>query len=176
MTATGGPPHLERLTYPRALVGASLGTTPPPGFAWLRERVRAGTGDADLERATAVVRSWSVLTGAGIRLDPLPRQEVGADVVQRVRVGPLLVTAPCVVVAVVDEPRRRGFAYGTVGAHPECGEESFVVEQDPDGAVSFTITSFSRPARWWSRLGAPVTRRVQRATVDRYLQQVARSS
>jgi uncharacterized protein (UPF0548 family) len=176
VTTLDPPEDLGRLTYPVEHLGASLGEVAPPGFAWLRDQVSAGHGAADLERATEVVRSWRVLTGAGIRLDPpLPTQRTGAEVVQRVRVGPLLLTAPCVVVAVLDEPRRRGFAYGTVAGHPECGEESFVVEQDDDGAVRFTITSFSRPGTWWSRLGAPVTRRVQRATVDRYLEQVAPS-
>ena len=35
---------------------------------------------------------------------------------------------PARVVYVVDEPARRGFAYGTLHGHPESGEEAFLVE------------------------------------------------
>ena len=58
----------------------------------------------------------------------------------------LAVSAPVRVVYVVDEPRRRGFAYGTLPGHPESGEEAFVVELQEDDEVTFTVTAFSRPA------------------------------
>ena len=47
---------------------------------------------------------------------------------------------------VTNQPDRQGFAYGTLPGHPECGEEAFIVEQHDDGAVTFAITAFSRPA------------------------------
>ncbi len=60
--------------------------------------------------------------------------------------GPVRITAPCRVVYTVNEPDRQGFACGTLPGHPECGEEAFLVERDDDGAVTFAITAFSRPA------------------------------
>jgi hypothetical protein len=54
--------------------------------------------------------------------------------------------APCRVVYVIDEPRRRGFAYGTLPGHPESGEEAFVLEQRDDGTIASNIIAFSRPA------------------------------
>jgi uncharacterized protein (UPF0548 family) len=63
----------------------------------------------------------------------------------------LRVAAPCRVIYVVDEPRRKGFAYGTLPGHPESGEEAFIVEQTEDGSVWLTIRAFSRPSgwQWW---------------------------
>jgi uncharacterized protein (UPF0548 family) len=65
------------------------------------------------------------------------------------RIGLVL---PCRVVHVVDEPRRRGFAYGTLPGHPEQGEESFMVRHEPDGSVVLRIAACSWPARPSGRL------------------------
>jgi len=79
------------------------------------------------------------------------------------------VQAPVRVVYVVDEPRRKGFAYGTLAGHPESGEESWVVDQTDDGSVWLTIRVFSRPASWKWRLVAPFLRRQQALYTKRYL-------
>ena len=79
---------------------------------------------------------------------------------------------PVRVVRVVDEPGRRGFAYGTLPGHPERGEESFVVQLADDGTVFFHLRAFSRPARWFTRLGDPVSRRAQTMIAERYLRSV----
>ena len=55
------------------------------------------------------------------------------------------VRAPCRVVYVVDEPDRRGFAYGTLPGHAESGEELFLVRYDPaTDEVYAEVTAFSR--------------------------------
>lgn len=89
--------------------------------------------------------------------------------------GPLRVLAPCRIVYVLEEPYRRGFAYGTLPGHPERGEESFVVTRSPDGEVRFTVTAFSRPADLLARLGAPVAGRIQRRVTRRYVEGLARN-
>jgi len=74
------------------------------------------------------------------------------------------------VVYVVDEPDRRGFAYGTLPGHAESGEELFLVRHDPATDDVFAVVrAFSRHATWWSRLGSPVTSLVQRVVTTRYL-------
>lgn len=98
----------------------------------------------------------------------------GAVVVLGMGVGPARLSAPCRVVDVVQEPCRRGFAYGTLLGHPEQGEERFVVEHEADGTVVLHICAFSRPATWWARLGGPVTRAVQDAVTRRYLAVLSR--
>jgi uncharacterized protein (UPF0548 family) len=79
------------------------------------------------------------------------------------------VHAPVRVVSVIDEPDRKGFAYGTLAGHPESGEESWIVERTADGSVWLNIRQFSRPSSWKWRLVAPLLRRQQRAMTERYL-------
>jgi len=75
---------------------------------------------------------------------------------------------PARVVYVIDEPDRKGFAYGTLPGHPERGEESFVVERRPDESVWLTIRSFSRPANRWFWAAYPVLRMMQAIFTERY--------
>lgn len=81
----------------------------------------------------------------------------------------------CRVVSVVDEPNRLGFAYGTLPIHPEQGEESFIVERDDAGEVTFRLVAASRPRHGLARLCPPVARRLQRAATERYLDAMAGS-
>jgi uncharacterized protein (UPF0548 family) len=87
--------------------------------------------------------------------------------------GPFVVKAPVRVVYVVDEPKRRGFAYGTLPGHPENGEEGWFVDQKEDGSVWMTVRAFSRPANaaWW--MVYPVLRVVQEFYTRRYLRALA---
>ena len=83
--------------------------------------------------------------------------------------------AACRIVAVVDEPRRFGFAYGTLPLHPESGEEAFLVDRGEDDVVRFRVVAASRPAHPLARLGAPVARRVQRRITAGYLEGLRRA-
>jgi uncharacterized protein (UPF0548 family) len=75
---------------------------------------------------------------------------------------------PTRVVYVIDEPDRKGFAYGTLPGHPERGEESFVVERRPDESVWLTIRSFSRPSNRWFWVAYPLLRMMQAIFTERY--------
>jgi uncharacterized protein (UPF0548 family) len=82
--------------------------------------------------------------------------------------GPIHINAPVRVVYVIDEPKRKGFAYGTLPGHPESGEESWLLDRGDDGAIWLTIRAFSRPASgfWW--LAYPVLRLSQGIYTRRY--------
>jgi uncharacterized protein (UPF0548 family) len=67
--------------------------------------------------------------------------------------------------------RRAGFAHGTLPGHPERGEESFVLHRTDSDTLS-GIRAFSRPARRFSRIGAPVSRLVQRRVTAAYLRAI----
>jgi uncharacterized protein (UPF0548 family) len=82
--------------------------------------------------------------------------------------GALSVRIPVRIVYTIDEPTRRGFAYGTLPGHPESGEEAFIVEQREDESVWLTIRAFSRPAYRWLWLGYPVLRLFQAIFTSRY--------
>lgn len=83
------------------------------------------------------------------------------------------VKSPARVVYVIDEPLRKGFAYGTLPGHPESGEEAFVVDQSEDGSVWLTITAFSRPSSWYWWAVYPVLRVFQEYYTRRYLRALA---
>lgn len=70
---------------------------------------------------------------------------LGQDRVLVASLGPFRLREPVRVVAVGDEPARRGFAYGTRDGHPVAGEEAFTVHRSPDGEVWFTLRSITRP-------------------------------
>jgi len=88
-------------------------------------------------------------------------------------VGPIVITAPARVVYLIDEPKRKGFAYGTLPGHPEDGEEAFIVSQHEDESVWLTIRAFSRPSsrKWWAVY--PALRVAQEFYTRRYLRALA---
>ena len=102
--------------------------------------------------------------------DGMPFVTPGVTARLSIPFGPFRIPAPARVVYVVDEPRRRGFAYGTLHGHPESGEESFIVEQTDDGSVWLEISAFSRPANalWW--LVYPALRMSQTFYTRRYFE------
>lgn len=158
------------VTYPE--VGASLGDL-PPGYHHARQSVVLGTGDDAFAAGAAALRRWAGHAAAGAELVPdgAPLVE-GQDVLLVLGLGPLTSTAACRIVATVDTPHRFGFAYGTLPLHPVSGEESFLIDRRPDGAVLFSIAAFSRPSALVARLGTPVTRLVQKRTTSAYLEGV----
>lgn len=154
-------------TYPD--VGATAGEL-PAGYHHVRASAQIGTGRARFDAAADALLRWGMQRGVGMKVDATTVTAApGTDMLGRL--GPVRV--PCRVVYVVDEPDRRGFAYGTLPGHPESGEELFSVRYDPTSdAVFAAATAFSRPALWWSRLGAPVSRVAQRVIARRYLRAV----
>lgn len=155
------------LTYPE--VGATAGAM-PAGYRQLTATKRIGSGRARFERAAESVMRYGMLRGAGVRVAATGEvAEEGVDVLGRL--GPF--PAPCRVVYVIDQPNRRGFAYGSLPGHAVRGEELFAVRYDPaDDGVYAEVAAFSVPAVWWSRLGAPVLRLAQQAVTRRYLNAV----
>ena len=85
----------------------------------------------------------------------------------------LRISAPCRIVYMIDEPGRRGFAYGTLPGHPERGEEAFIVSQHDDATSTFTFTAFSRPASPLAKAAGPLGQAIQRHITNRYLRAVA---
>jgi uncharacterized protein (UPF0548 family) len=129
-----------------------------------------GRGRDDFDRLAERAMRWEVQRGAGLAVrSTAERATDGASVTVQLKLGPVTLDAPCVVVYTVDEPRCRGFAYGTLAGHPEQGEALFLVEHLGDEAVTLTVRAFSRPALWWTKAGRPATRLVQRIITRRYL-------
>ena len=151
------------LSYPEQ--GATSGEM-PSGYHHMRRTAVIGYGRAAFDAAARRLFSWQMHRGAGLRVTASGPPAEGRVV--QLRLGPF--SGCCRVVYVVDEPHRRGFAYGTLRGHPERGEEFFGVRFDPTTATVYAdIVAFSRPGRWWSRLAAAPAGWLQRRVTDRYL-------
>ncbi len=158
----------DGLTYPE--VGATSGWPLPVGYRHLRRSRVISQGGDSFTRAAELLMTWQMHRRAGLAVTTTaPVATVGTDVTLAWVAGPVRVTAPCRVIDVTDEAASTGFAYGTLPGHPEQGEEAFSVRLAPNGEVSLSIVAFSRPALWYSRLAAPVTRLVQHRITNRYL-------
>ncbi|MFC4374802.1 DUF1990 family protein [Nocardia halotolerans] len=166
----------QPFTYPE--VGATRADTAPAGYHRFRHRRPIGHGRALFDRAADHVLGFGMQRGVGIlRHTDTEAARPGTELTVRLGFGPFGFTAPCRVVYVLDEPNRRGFAYGTLPGHPEIGEELFAVEFDPtDDTVYGLVTAFSRPGAWYVRLGGPVVRLIQRWFAHRYLRTLPTSN
>lgn len=155
-------------TYPE--VGATHHGTLPDGYHHVRVRERIGLGRAAFEAAAEAVMGWNVHRGSGLRVRATAeRAQPGANVTSYLGTGPARLAIPCRVVWTIDAADRVGFGYGTLPGHPETGEESFVVEIDDHDAVWFTVTAFSRPNAWYTRIAGPIARRAQALATRRYV-------
>ncbi|OBJ55547.1 DUF1990 family protein [Mycobacterium asiaticum] len=156
----------QQLTYQE--VGATAAAQLPPGYSHLSASAQIGTGRERFEQAADAVMHWGMQRGAGLGVQASSDTVTVSAVVVVKTLG--LLRAPCRVVYVVDEPDARGFAYGTLPGHPATGEERFAVRYEPaTDAVYADVSSFSRPATWWSKLGGPFVVVAQRLIARRYL-------
>src|SRR5690606_5367331 len=97
--------------------------------------------------------AWQMHRRAGLTVRAsTDRITSGTVAILRLGIGPLGIDAPVRVLHVVDEPRRKGFAYGTLEGHPESGHEEFMLELQDDDNVDFTISTVWRPASLLARL------------------------
>lgn len=161
---------MDDLTYPEH--GATK-TTLPPGYHHLERRARLGAGRPVFERAATALMSWQMHRAAGLRVTADGDASPGKRVISRIAPG---ISAPCRVVYVIDEPNRRGFAYGTLLGHPESGEEAFIVDIDNADEVWFTVRAFTRPGSLLARISGPLGRGMQRLMAQRYISAMRRLS
>jgi uncharacterized protein (UPF0548 family) len=168
------------LTYAR--VG---GTAPalerwaqPPGHRAYERTVVIGHGAADWALTTSALLTWGVKTRSGFTVHPVAgagvRVSEGADFWLVAALGPFRVREPVRVVAVVEQPDRCGFAYGTLEGHPVSGEEAFIVHRRADGDVLLTLRSLTRQSRGGWRLVFPALLVVQRWYRARYIRALGR--
>ena len=153
---------MTRMTDTRALGTRPLTYTPAgatavaddvwgPTPAEFRRYERTVDVNASWDNARLLLLRWGVKTRSGFKVDAdsIDHGTIheGANMWLRLPFGPIAVTEPIRVVAVVDDPLRCGFSYGTLEGHPVSGEEAFVIRRatkhDP---VELTIRSLTRPA------------------------------
>jgi uncharacterized protein (UPF0548 family) len=147
------------LAYTYAGVGGSRDGRVPRWFSIDHNRCRLGAGESTFVAAKAAMREWRMFP-TWTRVEPHAPIAPDEVIAITLRVGLWWVNAARIVY-VIDEPRRFGFAYGTLPGHAESGEERFTVEWLDDDSVWYDVRAFSRPRHWAAWLGYPVTRALQ---------------
>src|SRR5262245_31908600 len=118
------------LTYPE--VGATQSDM-PTDYRHVDIHVRLGRGEEIFQRAATALCSFEVHRRAGLTVQSSqPNAEPGVLAALAFGRAYVYVIVPCRVVYVVNEPDRRGFAYGTLRGHPESGEEAFIINLSAD--------------------------------------------
>jgi uncharacterized protein (UPF0548 family) len=159
------------LTYPE--VGATAGPLPADAHHARRE-VAIGNAPGVFEAAGSALLGWRMHRRAGFEVvASTPTATVGADMIASLPGRtPIGVSVPTRILAVVDEPDRAGFTFGTLPGHPVRGEERFEVRRDEQGVVWLTVVAFSRPTPGLVTLLGPVMRMGQRLVTDRFVRAV----
>jgi uncharacterized protein (UPF0548 family) len=154
-------------------VGATAGDELPAGYDHVRRSTVIGEGEVAFVKAARALMHWEIQRRSGLVVKAAERVTVDGIVWMGLTLGPFKVGFRCRVVYVVDEPRRKGYAYGTLRGHPEAGEEAFMLVWRDDDAVELHVIAFSRPAAWWARIAGPATRAGARWITGRYLKALA---
>jgi uncharacterized protein (UPF0548 family) len=148
-----------------AEVGASRDQSRPVGFLnYDHNRIELGRGAVVWERAKAAICSWTMFKHSLTQIfwpnTPIVSGNNLGVVAHHLGFHSLNATR---IVYVIDEPRRFGFAYGTLEHHAESGEERFLLEWDKaTDIVRYDLYAFSRPRALLARLGAPYSRKLQK--------------
>lgn len=135
----------------------------PPGYAVDHNRQLLGSGATTFERAKTAIRQWRTFPAPWTVIEPADTPIIeGTVLAVHVRIFGIWWLNATRIVYVIDEPRRFGFAYGTLPGHAERGEERFTVEWLDDDSVWYDVLAFSRPRHILARLGYPLVRMFQR--------------
>ncbi len=141
----------------------STATNAPACYIVDRTRVQLGRGEVVFQRARAALKRWKQFDLEWLRIEPADTPVTnGTDVAVVARALGVWSVHAARVVYVVDEPRKFGYAYGTLPGHAESGEERFLVEHADDESVWYDILAFSQPRHVLARLGYPFVRRLQK--------------
>jgi uncharacterized protein (UPF0548 family) len=132
------------------------------GFNTDRFRIELGTGDVTFEKARRAMRDWRGFSTDWVRLCwPYKKIVPGTVVAVMAHHYGLYSVNAARLVYVVDEPRRYGYALGSLTAHIVRGELLLVTYQEDDGRVFYELTAITRPGHWLSWVFYPLGRQLQ---------------
>ena len=150
-----------------APIGMTKGT-PPSGFQVDHNRIALGTGRDVFEQACRAVRAWRMFDLGWVSVyDRSVPFAQGMPVAILAKVFGLWFLNACRIVYTLEERSgkvwRYGFAYGTLPAHLERGEERFLIEWERrSDMVWYDILAYSQPNVWLAKGGYPVVRLFQK--------------
>ena len=105
--------------------------------------------------------------------DGTPWVGSGTTIRVRGRAAGMKADAELRVIFAIEEPRRVGFALGTVSGSVVTGEESFMIDWYDNGEVWFTVRAVDAPRSFLYKLYPPFVKRRRRALFQRYLRAIS---
>lgn len=152
----------RNLDFTYAEIGAT-NAKPPAGYTIDNSRVPLGNGERIYRAAVAILKEWRQFDLGWLSVVPRGVQtEVGEIVAVKARALGTWSLNATRVIYLIDEPKRFGYAYGTLPGHIECGEERFLIEWLTDDSVWYDILAFSRPRHPLVRASYPLARMLQK--------------
>jgi uncharacterized protein (UPF0548 family) len=152
----------EAFTYQEADIAAYQS---PRGYKVDHNRIKLGEGADVFLKSVEAIKRWEMFNIGWLELCwPNAPIEIGTTVAVLVDLRCCWSLNACRITRVFDEdPRRYGFAYGTLPGHAESGQESFIVEwNSDDDSVWYDLFAYSRPNQILAKLGYPVARALQK--------------
>ena len=168
-TAVHAPEMGLNYTAIGATASPEVVSFPPPGFRAAEVRHRVGSGERRFDLAGRALMTWGALRGAGfdvVEIHAEPRAvsprgtgplflEDGTPWITPGMIATITggaeVAGPVKVVAVIDEPGRIGYVYGSRPGSAVCAERLLLLEHEPDDAVWLTVRSiWQQPGRSWT--------------------------
>lgn len=152
----------QPFSYPDADIAARQS---PRGYTRDHNRIKLGEGEEVFRKAVEALKRWEMFNIAWLHLFwPDAPIEIGTTVAVLADLRCCWSLNACRIARVFDEdPRKYGFAYGTLPDHAERGQESFIVDwRREDDSVWYDIFAYSRPNHLWAQLGYPIARALQK--------------
>ena len=135
----------------------------PEGFTVDHNRIEVGRGESDFKTAIITIQNWKHFDLGWVTIVPDGvKLEIGATVAVKARAFGSWSLNAARVIYLIEEPRKFGYAYGTLPDHVESGEERFFVEWLTDDSVWYDILAFSRPRHPLVKINLPLARMLQK--------------
>lgn len=156
-------------TFSYAEVGWTKEQNAPENFPVNHLRKKLGSGGKIYEKAVKAVHSWQMyaLDWTQIRPENAP-VATGETVVTMINHLGFRSLNPCRIVYLFDEKnnsrQKNGFAFGTLPAHSEMGEERFSVEWNREtDEVFYELYAFAKPHNPLAKIAFPYVGYLQKS-------------
>ncbi len=167
------------MSYPAHLRGTTQSPAPREDLSGFHRTCHTVTrsfssreeAERALRRASRRLLTGEVHRAAGAPITPGGRMQAG----DRVTIQAGGFRAPCLVLDATELSHGASLMYGTLPGHPLSGEELFEMEvqrkEDASECVLHaSVRAVSRAGTWYTMIGGPVVRAVQRWMAARYAQ------
>lgn len=150
-------------------VGATKNHETPEGFPINQLRKKLGNGEIIFKKAVEAMKFWQMYALDWTQIVPenvpIKESEIVVTMINHLGFWSL---NPCRIIYLIDEKtdafQKTGFAFGTLPAHSEKGEEQFQIEWDfKTDEVFYEIYAFAKPQNPLAKIAFPYVTYLQKS-------------